>query len=328
MPLAFATVFDGLVPASLNPGVDFGPPVVVWTPTESGIYALMISAPDEPGAPFMYADNIIVDMGAPVPGIQIDPAYSGSISDEFQQATPANPGPSVDLETMRAAPVRAVVKAALVASPEAGNGGETLVVPLDELKRGLGIALADTTEDENLAQLEGQAVAWLEELLERRLQAPADRIVYEKGTGTSTLFLWGNVESEVAGAVSVRERSLSGGSWEELENPADVFEVRRGARISKLERIDGSVWARGAEYEISFADGYTVAPRDLKAVIIDAVNQQRNSLIAINDEGTVKSETIGDYSYTLDLGVAAAALSAGFTGPSNDTINRWRRVHR
>lgn len=326
-PLAFATVFDGDVPASLNPGVDPGAPVVAWTPDVSGIYQLMLSAPDEAGAPFMFADNIIVDLNAAVPGIQAEPSLNGSITDEFQQEGPF-PGPSLKLETFRGAAVRAIVKVALVASSEAGNAGETVVVPLDELKRGLGIALADTSEDEDLVALEAQAVAWLEELLERRLQAPADRIIYEKGTGTSTLFLWGNVESLVAGAVVVRERALSGGSWEAIEDPAEVFEVRRGARIQKLERIDGSAWSRGMEYEISFADGYTTAPRDLKAVIIDAVQQQRNSLIAVNDEGTVKSETIGDYSYTLDLSVAAAALAAGFTGPSQDTINRWRRVHR
>lgn len=326
-PLAFATVFDGDVPASLNPGVDPGAPVVAWTPDVSGIYQLMLSAPDEAGAPFMFADNIIVDLNAAVSGIQAEPSLNGSITDEFQQEGPF-PGPSLKLETFRGAAVRAVVKVALVAASDVGSAGESLVVPLDELKRGLGIAIDDASEDENLAQLEAQAVAWVEEKLERRFQAPEDRKVYVKGTGSTTLFLWGNVEDMAAGSVVIRERSVGGGGWEAIEDPDEVFEVRHGKRIEKLERIDGSVWARGMEYEISFADGYTVAPADIKALIIDAVNQQRNALIAINDEGTIKSETIGDYSYTLDLGVASAALSAGFSSTSSDTINRWRRVHR
>lgn len=324
-PLAFATVFDGVLPASLNPGVDVGAPVVVWTPEVSGVYSVMFSAPDEAGEPFEFAEAVIVDMNAVVPGIQAGMITNGSITSEFQRLV--DNGPSISLQTVLGHPVRAVVKVALVAST-AGLSGDTIVVPLDELKRGLGIALDDATEDENLVQLEAQAVAWVEERLERRFQAPEDRKVYVKGTGSTTLFLWGNVEDMAAGAIVIRERSEGGGGWEAIEDPDEVFEVRHGKRIEKLERIDGSVWARGMEYEISFADGYTAAPQDIKALIIDAVNQQRNALIAINDEGTIKSETIGDYSYTLDLGVASAALSAGFSSTSSDTINRWRRVHR
>lgn len=321
-PLAFATVFDGDVPASLNPGVDPGAPVVVWTPSVSGIYQLMLSAPDEPAAPFMFADNVFVDLNAAAPGIQAEPVIAGNITDEFQLSG-VYPSASLRLESFRGVAVRAVVKAALVAASDAGTGGETLVVPLDELKRGLGIALDDTSEDENLVQLEEQAVAWAEERLERRFRAPTERVEYVMGTGTRTLFLWGNVED---GLVTVAERTVGTKAWTDLEEPDDVFELRPSARAQKLERVDGSVWARGVEYRVTWNDGFTTAPADIRALIIDAVNQARNALIAINDEGVVKSESIGDYSYTLDLSVSAGALSAGFSKPSTDTINRWRRV--
>jgi hypothetical protein len=199
-----------------------------------------------------------------------------------------------------------------------------VIVELEALKLALGVTGAD--EDDYLTQLEAQAARWVEERFERSFQAPAEKVVYLKGKGTSTLFLWGTVEDTTADAVVIRERAISGGAWEAIDEPEEVFEVRRTARVTKLERIDGSVWPRGMEYEVTFDDGYETAPADIQALVIDAVNQSRNALIAINDEGTVKSESIGDYSYTLDLSVAAGALSAGFTNTSGDTINRWRRV--
>lgn len=322
----FTKVFDGFLPASLNPGVDFGATVTVWTPTKSGVYAVQISAPDEPNAPFMYADNVTVDMAA-AGGIYFEPLFMGSIGPELQTEVFA-PGDPLKLKTTQGHAVRAVVKVALVVSSDVVGGSGDMVVGLDELKAGLGIALDDVSEDENLVALEEKASAWAEERLERRFHAPAERIEYVKGNGTPTLWLWGNVEDPTL--LVVAERSRSGGSWEDLENDeADpTYELRTSARVQKLERMDGSVWSRGMEYRVTWQDGYTLAPADIRALIVDAVNQQRNALIAVNDEGTIKSESIGDYSYTLDLSVAAGALAAGFSNVSDDTINRWRRVHR
>lgn len=320
-----ATIFDGPVPASANPGVDPGAPVTVWTPTKSGVYAVMLSAPDEAGAPFAFAGEVTVDMGALVPGIQSGLEFAGSLTDEFQPV--ALTGASLQLETTRGAAVRAVVRVGLVASPE-GQNEDDMVVPLDELKRGVGIELADVSEDENLVALEAQAAAWLEEKVGRRFHAPAQRVEYVKGNGTPTLFLWGNIED---GEVTVSERPTSGGGWEALEDPEEVFEIRPSARVQKLERIDGSVWSRGGEYKVTWNDGYTVAPKDIKALIIEAVKLQRDAMLsgsAAAAEGVIKSETIGDYSYTLDLSAAAVALnSSSLTANiSTDTINRWRRV--
>lgn len=204
-----------------------------------------------------------------------------------------------------------------------------MIVPLDELKLALGIGVDDEDEDDSLIALEAQAAAWVQEKLERRFYPPAERIEYLKGTGTTTLFLWGNVED---GIVEVSERSLGGGSWEEVEDAEEVFELRPSARVQKLERIDGSGWARGMEYKLTWNDGFTTAPTDIKGLVIEAVRKQREALLAgaavALGEGVLKSETIGDYSYTLDLSAAAVALNTStlLANMTTDTINRWRRV--
>lgn len=316
---SLATVFDGNLPASANPGVDPGASVVVWTPTKKGQYQVVVSAPDEAGAPFSSTSEFIVDPDAG--GIISGGLGNGSFAGEFQEVDDY-PNASLRLATSLGNAVRVVVKVALVASPD-GTGEAGAIVGLDELKAGLGIALSDTSEDESLAQLEEYAAAWVEERLDRRFHAPAAKTAYIVGNGTRTLYLWGNVED---GDVVVSERTIGTKEWTALETPDDVFELRTSPRVQKLIRVDGSHWLRGVEYRIVWNDGYTTAPADIRALVIDAVNQARNALIAINDEGTVKSETIGDYSYTLDLSVAAGALSAGLTGTSQDTINRWRQV--
>lgn len=326
----FTTVFDGNLPASGNPGVDPGASVTVWTPTKDGVYQVMIIAPDEPTGPFMISPTVAVDLDHVPPLVDsIAQGAAGALAG-VEDGDPVEG--SATLATTLGHIVRVVVKVALVVSAEGAGEDDDMVVPLDELKAGIGIELSDVSEDENLVALEGQAAAWAEEKLERRFHAPAERIDYVKGTGTTTLFLWGNVED--ADTLVVAERSRSGGGWEDLENDEDdpTFEIRRSTRVQKLERIDGSVWSRGMEYRVTWDDGYTVAPKDIKALIIEAVKLQRDALLAGSAaaaEGVIKSETIGDYSYTLDLSAAAVALNSSSLSADiqADTINRWRRVH-
>lgn len=314
------TVFDGLVPASPNPGVDFGAAVVVWTPTESGIYQVMMSAPDEPGAPFMFGSDVLVDMNAPVPGIQFGVPFTGNISTEFQLVTDF--GPNLSLETLSGAPIRAVVTVGLVASvdgtpvPEAGPR----VVLLADLKRALGLEASYTDDDELLVDLENQAVAFVESQTERTWGEPAQRTVFINGLGVRTLYLPGHIQAAAGpgSIVTVRQRSMaSPGDWEVADET--MFE-RRG---DTLIRIDVPRWSHLGEYEVTFTDGYTLgqAPKDIQALIIDLVSIAYSGL---GEEG-VKSETLGDYSYTLDAAVTAAAASMGDS--SIATLNRYRRIH-
>lgn len=307
----FATVFDGLLPASLNPGIDPGVSVLGWTPTESGIYQLMLQAPDEPGAPFMFADNVVVDMGAVIPGIQFSPSFSGSLS-EFQPGVDV--GASMYLVTLLGHDVRAVMKVALVAATVGSGSDDSMIISLEEIKVALGIEPGDTTEDASLILLESYAAAYVENQTERRWRAPAEKKEYQFGTGTRTLFLEGHVEPADVAAIAVRE-NLGGGQW----NVLAAFDYRAP---NKLIRNDSYVWHPGVEYEITYQDGWLVAPPDIRALVLDLMTLSRDAASA---EAGIKSETIGDYSYTLDS-VAAAALTS-LSGASVDTLNRRRAKH-
>lgn len=199
---------------------------------------------------------------------------------------------------------------------------DTLVVDGDALKRALGIE--DDSEDALLSDLEARAVEWVERELHRRFQPPEERIEYRPGSGTRTLYLNGHVDDADA-TVAVRERSLCGGDWATVD---DVDFERRG---DTLVRIDSYIWSCGAEYELTYDDGYADAPGDIQQLIIDlvAVERARSSTTASVSSGDagIKSETIGEYSYTMDSAAATSATTTSTTlsATSAATLNRWRR---
>jgi hypothetical protein len=315
--MQMTTVFDGNVPASANPGVDPGAPVVVWTPTKSGIYSIILSAPDEPGAPFLFGDDVLVDMGAAIPGIIAEPTVIGNITDQFQIKFVA--GEPLRLESFRGVASRAVVQVGVVSYADGSpvESGETKIVPLAVLKRALDIEADDDSFDQLLIDLESRAAAYVERMTARRWSSPIDSTKVIQGRGSRTLWLPGRIATDPQ-VVVVRERAIYGGVWEVLA--ADEYEIREG---ESLVRLDGAPWSKLAEYELSFSDGYLIgeAPQDIQDLVIDLVAIAHSGFI---DDG-VKQESIGDYSYTLDASVTAAATSLSDT--SVQTMNRRRPLH-
>lgn len=307
-----ATVFDGLLPASLDPGNAPGASVVVWTPTRDGIYQTFVIAPDEPGAPFLSAPAVPVDLdddAGPVVGQVLDGAV-GSETIPFQDGDAVEG--SATLANLLGTAIRVVVKVGLVAAADGVTPGDTSIVPLDELKTLLGLDPLDTTDDLLLTLLESQAAAYVEAQIGRRYSEPQDRTEFIKGLGVETLYLGGHA---AAGIESVRSRPLTGRDFEDVE--AEDYDVR-GDTIVLL----GGRWSHLYEYEVVYSDGYDLgsAPADIRALVADLVSI---AFAALGEEG-VKSESIGDYSYTLDSGVTAAAAS--LSDASTATINRYRRV--
>lgn len=194
-----------------------------------------------------------------------------------------------------------------------------MIVDLGVLKTALGIADDDLTEDETLLDQESRAAAYVEEQLERRFQPPEERVEYLMGTGTRSLYLGGRVESET---VVVEER-YPGSTWQDFD--ADDFDFRQTPKVAQLVRTDGAVWIRGCEYKCTYDDGYAEAPADIQALVIDLVTIERNSAALAIDDAPVKSESIGDFSYTLDTSVVGGATA--LSKNSSETLNRWRRKH-
>lgn len=311
--MQMTTVFDGILPASLNPGVDPGVSVVVWTPTRDGIYQVVATLPDEPGTPFGYNAAAAVDLDSEGGALVDSIVAAGSITDEL------NNGDAVDgsatLSTSLDHPVRVVVKVGVVAFADGVTPGETSIVPLDELKLALGLDPLSTEDDLLLTLLENQAASYVETQIGRRFSAPNDRTEFIRGLGTETLFLGGHVAGDPAAIVSVRSRPLSAREFDDVDEEDFVL---RGDTLVML----GGRWSHLYEYEVVYSDGYVLgqAPADIRALVSDLVSIGYSSL---GEEG-VKSESIGDYSYTLDSAVTAAAGS--LSDSSTATINRYRRM--
>lgn len=195
-----------------------------------------------------------------------------------------------------------------------------MIVDLDTLKLALDIAETDTTDDSILTDLEQRAADFVEEQTGRRWSTPTTRVEYVQGTGTRILYLGGHIDTTVeqsgdAPIIALRQRAIAGGEWDDV----DSTDFER--RADTLVRLDGSAWSRVYEYEATYLDGYVNPPGDIVALVIDLVSISFGA--GTGAEG-VKSESIGDYSYSLDSAVTAAASS--MTDTSVATMNRRRRV--
>lgn len=186
-----------------------------------------------------------------------------------------------------------------------------MIVPLDTLKRALGWDVSDTTDDTLITEREADAVAWVEKQThEHRFRTPEELVEVLTGKGSFQLVLPGHVDDDEE-EVTIRERILPG-DWETLD-PAEDFERRKDTLI----RLDGQPFYRGAEYEITYPDGYETAPHDIQAVVIELVG----AMLGDASSGGLSSETIGDYSYK-----TADAVGASLSDVSLATIQRYRRM--
>lgn len=194
------------------------------------------------------------------------------------------------------------------------------IVALDTLKRALGLDLEDTTEDTALEELEGRIADWVEGQTKRRFSTPVSNVEYQYGSGFRDLFLRGHLEvGEEEPSITVEQR-FRDGEWEEFED----FELRD----DRLVRTDGWVWPRSAEYRITYLNGFTTAPSDIQALVIEmAAGQYGADAASAAGEVGVTSEKIGDYSYTLGETAVAGATGGGVLSDTGfATLNRWKRL--
>src|SRR5690606_14097259 len=126
----------------------------------------LATAVEEEGAPFSFNPAASVDLDG-VGGASIDSiATAGPNVVTFDNADA--PVGSAALATRLDHDVRVVVKVGVVAYADGVTPGDTLIVPLDELKLALGIDPLSTDDDLLLTLLESQAAAYIETQLGRR----------------------------------------------------------------------------------------------------------------------------------------------------------------
>lgn len=209
-----------------------------------------------------------------------------------------------------------------------------MIVSLAEVKEALDIPPEDTSEDARLTRLILGASAWVEKTTHRYFGTPVLRTEIHQGAGTRELFIYGHIDgaeendpsetNELGDVTHIWSRMMGDDSWTELLEMTDWERLK-----DKFFRLPYPfVWLSYEQYKVQYMDGWESAPDDIKALIIEMVTGQFSSEtnVASGLVG-VTSEKIGDYSYTLNPNVVAAAASAGFpiTEAGFQTINNWRR---
>lgn len=147
-----------------------------------------------------------------------------------------------------------------------------------------------------LTALEARAVDIVEQETERYFGASTTRTEYLKGDDTNVLRL----RERPATVTSLEYRMYVGDAWTAIVGAdADGWELRLPASETAggvLLRKAGLCWSSCYEFKATYTFGYTAGaePGEIRQAVIDLVSFKYNER---GREG-LRSETIGDYSYT------------------------------
>jgi hypothetical protein len=204
-----------------------------------------------------------------------------------------------------------------------------MIVDLDRLKKKLGIAVDDTSHDDDLTDIVTEATEWVQNQTHRRFDVPVQKTIVSIGTGRTTLWLDGHIEISTDNpewaAVIVSERVEFAAPL--ILDPALDYEVRPSYSLASLVRTDGYVWSIGAEYDVTYYDGYAVAPSDIQALVYAlSVASYRLDTATADGSAGITSETLtGVYSYNIDRRRASLEADGTLSDQSSRTLNFWRR---
>jgi len=182
------------------------------------------------------------------------------------------------------------------------------MIPIAEVVADLG---ADESDSDYIQRLIDQATAQLGRELNRYLGTPAPVTEYHRGRG-SLILLHDDpvaVDDEPDPVVVVESRASVTDAWETVD-AGDYAVDGRALR-------HGSRWPAGVR--VTYSRGFEVGdgPEELRGVIYGMVEM---AWLANNDDG-IKSETLGDHSWTkYDI-----ATAAGGAAEWQAIASRWRR---
>jgi hypothetical protein len=176
-----------------------------------------------------------------------------------------------------------------------------------------------------LEALEARAVEIIQAEADRYFGTPIEHVEQLVGDGSDKLYLRerADPEAESVPAITVEYRAETGDAWVEItEAGVDGWEVELPRPVwlgAVLRRKGGGVWTAGYQYRVTYTFGYAAGeePGDIRQAVIDLVSFK---YLERGREG-LKSETIGDYSYThMDAADLESLPSIA------DTVRRWRGV--
>lgn len=195
------------------------------------------------------------------------------------------------------------------------------MISLSTLKALLDIEQTETAYDELLAEMEEQAVAHIERATGRYFRSVGEVTAVVRSDGGSMLWL---PEPPVGDPTALAEIEYPGATETEMAVTTDYL-VRRSSesppREGWLERAGGNYWSNGYTYTVTYERGYAAGqePGEVRRAVMDLVRLWFRSR-GTAGVGSVRSETIGGYSYTLEG-------SGDESNPAsvNDVIALWKR---
>lgn len=273
------------------------------------------------GGPFQLITPLVIETGFGEYTVVLTPAHTSTLGALSLHVTAAGADPFDSIDQVVPAPQTSLL-------PDAGT-----VATLALLKRLLGIDADNTDDDAYLSQLLANATVDVEGMTKRRFQEPISLTEYRDGNGEELLYLHGHIDDvnavdsgsdDPADSLVVLRRTKrfrGSPSWEMLTEDEDY--ERRGDTLLFM-RLWG-VWPCEDELKITYLNGYTVPPEDIRAAIVDiAMNQYLADLAASSGTSGVTGEKLGDFSYTVDLG-AVAGGSTALSDTTQRTIQRYKR---
>lgn len=173
-----------------------------------------------------------------------------------------------------------------------------------------------------LTALEVRAVDIVEQETERYFGTAGARTEYVKGDGTNVLRL----RERPAAVTTLEYRAYVGDTWTAIATgDSDGWELRLPLSESAgtvLLRKAGAVWSSCYEYKATYTFGYTAGaePGEIRQAVMDLV------AFLYNERGRagLKSETVGDHSYSTMVDVSGQrSIVTAIPGLAR-TLARWR----
>lgn len=170
-------------------------------------------------------------------------------------------------------------------------------------------ALIDTDLDSVLEGLIARAIDAVQLELDWYFCAPRSTEEILDGTGNRALWL----RQPPVGDVVVSSRTTVGGSWSVVV--ATEYELGGGGLMVGRGLFNVGNWTLGfRNYRVAYDEGFEVMPGDIEQLLIDIVSAKWKGR---NTNPAMKSEKIGDYSYTRGDLEDSARWGA--------VVARWRR---
>lgn len=192
------------------------------------------------------------------------------------------------------------------------------MIPVEELLAWPALVGATEADLDTLEAMERAAVSLVEIQTGRYFGLPETVTEYVRGHGGRQLWLRDVPVGDAydgAPEVTVIERALPGDTGTTLDESSVA--VRVVGHEARLIRAD-TVWLLGYEYEVGYLRGYWPGeePTDVRQLVLDLVALRWQ----MRGDESLRSETIGGYSYTRTTATDVTALPGGA-----DVIAAWRR---